>query len=273
MKTSGKSRHKARRPSAAIHPLSLVAVPCIAALLLSLTARGQSTVEMAEQIAELRTDVEDLAAEIEAQKENQRGQLRSYAAQKADLEMEIQRAEMNLEQLRGAKARRIEEVERDQRRDELFEPVVLKMIARIKSTVMAGLPFQLEQRAKDLDELKRRIDEGLIKSTEGVARLWDRVEDELRLSRENGIYKQVIRVGGDEMLAEVARVGMVMLYFETRDGRFGHTVREDDGGWRYEIVSSEDGKKQIANLFDSFKKQIRAGFFLLPNALPPGGEQ
>lgn len=228
---------------------------------------------MAEQIAELRTDVEDLAAEIEAKKEDQRGRLRSYAAQKADLEMEIQRAEMNLKQLRDAKARRIEEVERDERRDELFEPVVLKMIARIKSTVLAGLPFQLEQRAEDLDELERRIDEGLIKSTEGVARLWDRVEDELRLSRENGIYKQVISVGENDLLAEVARVGMVMLYFKTRDGRFGHTVREDDGGWRYETISSEEGEKQISNLFDSFKKQIRAGFFLLPNALPRGGEQ
>ncbi|MFB6373638.1 MAG: DUF3450 family protein, partial [Bradymonadaceae bacterium] len=98
------------------------------------------------------------------------------------------------------------------------------------------------------------------------SRLWQFVEDELRLSRENGMYSQVIELGGEEVLADVARVGMVSLYFKTEDGRVGVAERTDEG-WRWQTIRKEKQKRRIEKLFESFKKNIRVGYFELPNGL------
>ena len=102
------------------------------------------------------------------------------------------------------------------------------------------------------------------------SRLWAFVEDELRLTRENGLYRQTITLASDELLVDVARVGMVAMYFKTDDGRYGRTVN-NGGAWSYELVQDKESQKQIEGLFDAFKKNIRVGFFELPNALPEGG--
>jgi hypothetical protein len=249
-----------------------VALAALAIALCAAPVRAERSTEMAAQIARLRSEVEDLSSRIETEKDAMTGQLRSYTAQKADLEMEVQRAEMTLDQLRDAARRRAEALDRDTRRDALLRPVLSAAIGAIRERIAAGLPFQVAERTADLDALSRQLDEGLIRVPDGVARLWDRVEDEFRLSRENGLYKQVIELDGNELLADVARVGMVMLYFQAGDGRVGSAVHRD-GRWSWQALAAKQARVQIATLFDSFKKQIRAGFFLLPAALPPGGDR
>jgi hypothetical protein len=235
------------------------------------TAAADSGAQMAANLAALRNEVEELAAEVEGRKETMRGELRSYAAQKADLEMERQRVEMTIKQLRAAKEKRAEATALEGRRDVVLKPAVLEAIGYVKRRILQGLPFKQDERAAELDRLIRQMDEGLLRAPDVVARLWDRVEDELRLASENGIYSQVITVGEEELLVDVARVGMVMMFWKARDGRIGKTEREG-ATWSYGIVGSKRGQEQVLELFDAFKKQIRTGFFVLPNALPEGGE-
>ena len=45
-----------------------------------------------------------------------------------------------------------------------------------------------------------------------------------------------------------------------------------DGKWTYERITDDKSEKEVLELFGSFKKQIRAGYFQLPNALPPVSE-
>ena len=66
---------------------------------------------------------------------------------------------------------------------------------------------------------------------------------------------------------DVARVGMVAMFFKTSDDAYGYVTRQN-GDWAYVITEDGDEKEQIAGLFDAFKKQIRTGFFTIPNQLP-----
>lgn len=236
------------------------------------SADGADGSALAEKLAALRTQVEELAADVEAKKDDMRGRLRSYAAQKAELELELQREEMRLAQLRQAKAKRVDKVDEDEKRAEVFKPVVADASRVVAEQVRRGLPFKTEERSEEIAKISKRLGDGLIKSEDAVARLWDRVEDEFRLSRENGIYRQVIELDGVETLADVARVGMVMLFFKTKDAKVGYARRDGDGDrWRYVVVQDEQAKGNIITLFESFKKQIRSGLFVLPGALPEGG--
>jgi len=69
------------------------------------------------------------------------------------------------------------------------------------------------------------------------------------------------------VLVDIAKLGTVFLFFQTRDNQSGMARRTEDGGWKYELVDNTADMERIKNLFDSLKKQIRQGYFELPNPL------
>jgi len=92
----------------------------------------------------------------------------------------------------------------------------------------------------------------------------------LRLTKEIGIFKQQITVGGEEKIAKVAKIGSTMLFFITPDEQMGYAKKSAD---KYTFVAVDDteSKKEIHALFDALLKQIRTGYFTLPNALLVSG--
>jgi hypothetical protein len=240
-------------------------LPC--ALLVSLAFAGQGRAEdvskLSSDLSRMRGEVENLTTDLAAKKEEFRSRLRSLATQKTDLEMELQREELRLRQFKEAQAKQRARVARNEERKHTLKPTLLKSIGLIRDAVRAGLPFQKHERAGDLDKLERQLQEGTLSSPTALARLWGKVQDEFRLGRENGLYRQVIQVNGTEMLAEVVRVGMVFLLFKTRDGHYGRALKKGDR-WTYRLYQDRDDIERAAALFDAFKKRIRVGFFELP---------
>jgi len=53
------------------------------------------------------------------------------------------------------------------------------------------------------------------------------------------------------------------LFFRTSDGRVGAAYR-DGAEWTYRTIGDEQETKLVHTLFESFKKQIRVGYFELP---------
>lgn len=254
--------------------LMLITTACLTCLTTGELAASGTVSELAERLATLRGEVEELSEQIEAQKADTRGRLRSIASQKMDLEMQVQREELRVRQLRKAREEQLEEVEAGEEARAQLEPTIRASIDRVRASVERGLPFKVEERLAELDELERRLDEKVLPPERAGARLWQFVEDELRLTRESGLYRQTIKVGSEEMLADVARLGMVALYFKTNDGRVGHVRRAGAGEWEYVELTEEGQVEQIMALFDAFKKNIRVGYFELPNGLvdaPRGG--
>jgi len=245
-------------------------VPLALALLSPAAARAGDQSQLAAELSRLRGEVEALSSELDAKKEDHRARLRSLASRKADLEMEIQREELRLRQARATRAKQRARVSRIEERKHALGPVLLEALDLLREATRNGLPFQLQGRLADLDRLESQLADRTLTSPAVLARLWSKAEDEFRLARENGLYKQVIEVGGEEVLADVARVGMIMLFFRTPDDGYGRAVRTADG-WAYRLYHDENDIQLVAALFDALKKRIRTGFFELPAALPGSG--
>ena len=96
-----------------------------------------------------------------------------------------------------------------------------------------------------------------------AAQTWQFVEDELRLTRESAMDRQVVPFEGSEHLAEVARIGMIAMYFRTGEGQVGRAVLRD-GQWAFEAFASAADIERVDNVFDALTKQIRQGWFELP---------
>ncbi len=232
------------------------------------TAHAQSTVdEMAAELSRLRGEVESKTSEIEEKKEAGKSQMRSLVAQKAGVEAEIQREQLRLQQLEQDLGRiRGRIAEAGQEQDKLA-PAIGIAVQTLERTVRSGIPFRTEDRLEELHKIAREVEDHTILPSVALNRLWTWVEDEVRLTRENGLYQQTIEVDGEQMLASVARLGMVALYFKTPDGKYGAAVRQPDGTFGYRPFQDRADLERTAALFEALEKRVRVGFYELPYAI------
>lgn len=230
-------------------------------------ARGAPDVgALAEELAELRGAVEELSTGIQAAKEAQQMRLRSLGTQKADLEIELRREALRLEQLRGRLDEHRAQAEEAAEAEEALAPAVVRALSVLREAVSAGLPYRVPDRLGALDELETRLSDGVWTPGRAVARLWSSVEDELRITGDSALDRQVVRLDGDEILADVLRVGTVMIFFRAPEERYGY-AEHSDSGWSWRQADAKADVERLRALFDSFDKRVREGLFEIPNPL------
>jgi hypothetical protein len=234
-------------------------------------ALADSVDDFAKRLSSLRGEVESLSAELSSLTADGRDELRSLARQKADLELELKKEEIRVSKLQAAVSQKRAAIADDKGRDAELAPLFERNVKQVRQHVVSSLPFRPEERLKELDKLEEQLRTGLLSPPRALSRLWTFMEDEFRLTRENGLYQQTITVEGQEHLADVIRIGSVALFFKTNDGAVGYATA-GASGYQFNVESDPDSKKQILALFESFRKQIRAGYFELPNAISKAKE-
>lgn len=238
----------------------------------ALAAAGPALADdtLATSLIALRGEVEQLNQQLNLAREEQRTTLQGLAAQKAELEASLRRQEIQTRELEQKLAENAGESAQAAGAEDALKPVLLAAIEALRAQIAAALPFKTEERLAALAEIRAAIENGSLPSTRAANRLWAFVEDELRLTRETGLHQQTIRLGEESVLADVAKVGSVMLFWRTADGRVG-AARHAAAGWRFEPLEADADRTRVLALFDALDKQIRQGWFELPNTLAASG--
>jgi len=216
----------------------------------------------AEQLAVLRAEVEALSEQLAAEKDEAKGRLRAVEAQRVELDVQIRRQELRMDRLLAEEQTARAAVDAAGGGDVGVQAAVLEGIAGLRGVIEAGIPFKTDLRMAVLSELEDKLRSGVLSAEQAAARLWAFAEDERRLARENALDRQVVHLGGEDVLVEVARVGMVALYWRAPDGRVGRAVSAPEG-WEYRPVDGADAEN-VGALFDALGKGIRSGLFTLP---------
>lgn len=235
---------------------------------LSKYALADDLQRLGQELMELRTANETLHAQIESDKKQYQSELQSLIAQKAELDSQIQRENLRAKQLAQKIRETKKRVKVDTVDDDKLRTVLIEVLPLIKAYVNKGLPFQITNRIKELDELETQLKAGLVPPQKIASRMWSFIEDEYRLTRESGLYQQTITLDEKEMLAEVARIGMTFMYTRTEGGTISQAMKNEDGRWFFTTFTQPDEQKMVHKLFESFRKQIRVGYFELPGKVP-----
>ncbi|MCE3001488.1 MAG: DUF3450 domain-containing protein [Xanthomonadaceae bacterium] len=253
----------------AIHSRRAALALALAALLPAV-APAQDATELPQRLIALRGEVESLNSELELLREEQRTTLLGLAQQKAELENNLKRQQLAQQEARDKVARLDAERVVVGAAGDALTPVMLSAIEALRAQVAAGLPFKTDERLAVLDEIRDGLTTGQLPPHRAANRLWAFHEDEFRVVRETGLHQQTIRLGDEQVLAQVAKVGAVMLLFKAPDGRLG-AARRAASGWTWEESTDKADQQRIAALFDALDKQIRQGYFELPAALAASG--
>ncbi|HQU62959.1 MAG: DUF3450 family protein [Nitrosomonas sp.] len=228
---------------------------------------ASSLENMAKSLAKIRGEVETLQTQLDIEKEKHANQITALSSQLADLSVEERRQKTAIEKLEHTLEKLSQASKQAEQSGEQLKPVLLKALAHYKHYVLGGYPFRIEDRIKAIEMLEDNIERQLVDPNKAVNQAWALIEDEIRLSKENGLYQQAISLDGEKVLADIAKIGTVFLFFQTRDNRAGMAKPSKDGQWKFETVATANDTERIARLFDALKKQIRQGYFELPNPL------
>ncbi|MEA3521766.1 MAG: DUF3450 family protein [Campylobacterota bacterium] len=242
----------------------------IAALLMPQLSMAQTDNSMVESLMKLRTEVESLHSQIQDDQDTFQSSMRSLSLQKNDFEAQINRQETQLKKIDQEIGQIRELIKKRSSKTDGLTPMVLKAIDNLQAVINAGIPFKVALREADLKEIKTQLQGNLITPEQALSKIWSSYDDALRMSSENGLFKQPILLGGKEKLAEVVKLGTVMLFFKLPTGEVGYAKKEAEK-YHYIQESDEIKQKQILVLFDAMKKQIRTGYFSIPYAVVSQG--
>jgi hypothetical protein len=217
---------------------------------------------LAQRLIELRSEVETLHDELEGQQEQHRSRMNSLAQRRAALESELQSKQLQLKKLQKVLAEQRAKTKAQNEAAAAITPVVGEVASILTDYVKGGLPFQLEDRLNGPQKVLKDLEANDVTAPRALNRLWTLFEDEFRIVKENGLFRQVVVIDGEEQLSDVIRLGSMILYFRTPDGKFGYAKRSGDD-WAYVQTEGETAEK-IEYLFQNFEKQVRTGFFELP---------
>lgn len=246
------------------HAKGLISLTLAAFLSTSLQAKSDE--DMVKSIMELRADVESLYTQIDENKEAYKAQMKSLALQNADTDAQINRktTSIKLAELELQKVKL--KIANTSTKSFELKPLINDIYNKLEKSIKNGLPFKVEQRLNTIKKIQNDLTENTITQERALALLWASYDDNIRLTKEIGLFKQHIQLEDKKILARVAKLGSVMLYFQAPDKRVGYAVKENNS-YSYKVVNNEDDIKQINSLFDALHKQIRTGYFTIPNTL------
>jgi hypothetical protein len=217
-------------------------------------------------IMKLRADVEALYTQIDDNKDIYKAEMKSYTMQSADSEAQINRQETAIKLADAELSTLQSKLAELSTKNESIKPLLLGAIDALRTTIKNGIPFKVDARLAELQTLQTNLIDDVITEEKALSLIWASYDDTIRLTKEIGLFKQEITLNGEPKLAKIAKIGSVMMYFATPDNQVGYVTKEGNG-YTYNVVTDDENKAKIVALFDALQKQIRTGYFSLPNAL------
>ena len=220
-----------RLPAAANPTVSLLAICLLAICLLAMAAPAH-----AQTPAGSPADTDSLSITVsqtvETAKQTQ-VRLDGWSQERKDLELRYRNANANLTYLQERLSREREraaaldnsvgELERSLREStRLQEGIVDTMgavLGRLEAAVSADLPFLPEERAARLESLRKLMARTEVESAEKLRVLLETMLIEAQYGATVEVAPAIIRIDGQEVHAEILRIGRLAMYWRSPDGK------------------------------------------------------
>ena len=226
-------------------------------------AAADSIDNLTDRLIKLRSEVESLSEELVLLRQEYKQHMLGLVSQETELQSNIRSIQRKSKRLKKEIEKNKDVAAQAGVEDHSLKPIVNSAIESLEVSINNRMPFMINERLKSLQDTKVNLKKGLVSSYKTARLLWSFIEDEISLTKENGIYKQEIKLGDDYVLADVAKIGMVGLFYRTADEDYGMAVH--DGSWGYKNLEAGIDAEQIDYLFENFGRQIRSGYFEMPN--------
>ena len=224
---------------------------------------GNSYEKLAENLASLREEVEGINSQVKNSKEAYKADLKTLVIKKAELEaslqsldVEIQQAQQKSNQLKG-------KIQNAYGKSWELTPLLKEFSEKLYEYIKASIPYKKQKRLQAIEQIRDKVDKKEESPLLSLQSLWQSLDDEVRLSKEIALTKQVIEIDSKTYHSEVLHLGTTMMFFRIDHTKVGR-AEKDNGKWKYKLVFDKSSKAEITELFEGIKKQIRTGLYKIP---------
>jgi len=235
---------------------------------IAIASTDQSIDQLQAQLIELRTVVDTKSEELSLLRQENKQKRKFMLSQIEELQSSVEHKAMMVAKI-DSKLKKNKALMANTKDSDLIVKDLDEAIIELTAYVSNNLPFKTKARLDALAEMQTQLTSKAVSAPRIANKLWAFVEDEIMLTKGNGVYRQIIKLNNDDKLVDVARVGMMMLYYRDGDGNVGMAKKQgqDSESWEFMSLNGKEQIHQIHFLFDSFQKQVRFGEFTLPNTL------
>ncbi len=218
--------------------------------------------DLSQQLIPLRSRMEKQAQELESTQQAYDQQIQALQAQALELNQNLAKEKLKSKILYEKTKRIVSFTNQGPKGSNEDQKFVSLWIGDLKTWVDESLPFQRQLRFAKLEELQAR----LIKKEPLeplVWDLWNFTSQELKNTK--GFSNEVteITLDGKLVTAEVAKLGMVHMYFKTTDQTTGYSQKSKQG-WIFKIAQNDSEKKAIDHVLSSSRMKIFKNVYELP---------
>ncbi len=233
---------------------------CLIVLVLYIPFYAFSSTDFATKIMQLRDEVGALSDDFKTEKELLKAKIQTLALEKMDLDSKLRRQNLQLNAINDkiAKAKNLKDLKNPE-----FDKIIAQFMDFETARLKKSLPFKRTERLQSLEQIKNDFLQTKNTPEKTLQLLWSHVEDEIQLAKDISIDKDVIDLAGQPTLVEVAKVGMLMMFYKLSNGELGY-IHLSPEGWTPKILPNSQSSLLIESFFSSLKKQIRTGYFEFP---------
>lgn len=218
--------------------------------------------DLSQQLIPLRSRMEKQAQELENTQQALDQQIQALQAQALELNQNLSREKLKSKVLNEKTKRLTSFTNLGPTGSSEDQKFVSQWMEDLKIWVDQSLPFQKPQRLAKLEELQSRF-----KKKEPleplVWDLWSFTSQELKNTK--GFSNEVteISLDGKMVPAEVAKLGMVHMYFRTTDQRSGYSLKSKHG-WTFQTAQTDSEKNAIDHVLSASRAKTFKNVYELP---------
>ncbi len=240
-------------------------------VLVTSTADARDIQALGKDIANLRVEVERLAAEVRIERSQAMLELRTLEARKGEMELMLDAEQVGLQELKAETGRLRDTLDGDAKQNELLAEQVQKSLALLKTYIQTTLPYHKSERVAAVDSLASSLQSGKDDAQMAATKLWRLYEDELQLTHDIERGEVVVAFENEERLVPAARIGMVALFTQLGEERYGRVVRYGDGSFKHELLTEFAHIQDLRKLFKALERRVHEGEYVLPLLAEDGG--
>lgn len=225
-----------------------------------------------QSLAALRTEVDDVAMQLETERIAAREELAALRAERAELQRQVRAETTRTGTLKRMRAEATQRAEANREHARQWHEPVTAALASAREHVEHTLPFARADRLAVLDRIERDLASPRPDYARAVERLLRFIEEEEAMGRELALSQQRVELDGEPQIVDVIRLGMAVLYIRTSDGRYGWAV-PDGEDWRIELLHDDDIVSIVRARFEAHEANDALGPATIVIPEPPSGTE
>ena len=219
--------------------------------------------KLVDQVTQARSEIEVLSKQTDGLVRKEQADMDLWSQKKTEFETQLVREKLREKQI-NEKLKRLEaRIKIDPKADPQGKKKLLEWLSQYATTMASTIPFHMEKRMAQVDDLKARVQSGHEAHEYILADFWSFLESEMKLSQTNDYRIVDVAIHGETKKCEVARLGLQALFVVTPNGKVLRAVNNGQK-WDWQDIEDVESKTSVLTLVKNLKSKNSSGYYLLP---------